>query len=295
MRNRDETLIFLHLPKTGGSTLSRILERHYSPRETLTLDAPGLAELKTLPDAQRARYRLIQGHLYFGLHRLVPGASTYVTFLRRPVERVLSFYYHASSKPDHYLYPSLTTERLNLKTLLARNLTEELCNLQTRMLAGEEWEDPQRIVTRAALDQAKANLRSHFRFVGLMEEFDASLLLLHRAFDWPLHFYVKENVAKEKPPGASLDVETRRMVAEANSLDFELYEYVGNLFAEECRAAGDSLAVDLVRFRRSNAAYGRLVPRFARSLHRIICRTQNSLRFNKRVLAWRGEKNRGSN
>ncbi len=275
MSYQNETLIFLHIPKTGGSTLYKILEQHYSRAQTETLDAPKIQRFKTLPAAQRGRYRLIQGHLYFGLHRFIPGPSTYITFLRNPVERVLSFYCYARSTPDHYLYPLLTAERLDLKTLLARELTSELCNSQTRFLAGDEWGDPQRVVTRAALERAEANLRSHFRVVGLLEEFDASLLLLCRAFDWHLPFYVKENVTTEKPDGTSLDVETRRLVENANCLDLELYKYARDLFDEQRRAAGDSLAADLCHFRRLNEAYARSVPRFVRSVRRILRRTQN--------------------
>src|SRR5437764_9006049 len=214
MLNQSEALIFLHIPNTGGSTLYRILERHFSPAETVTLDTPGVARFKTLPAVERGQYRLIQGHLFFGLHRFIPRASTYITFLRRPVERVLSFYYYARSTPDHYLYSQLVSERLDLKTLLAREVTLELRNEQTRLLAGDEWEDPQRVVTRAALKQAQANLQTHFRVVGLLEEFDASLLLLRRAFGWRFPFYVKENVTKEKE--TFLDAETRGLIEEAN-------------------------------------------------------------------------------
>jgi hypothetical protein len=272
MPERNETLIFLHIPKAGGSTISKILEQEYSSAETLTLDdrERQIAQLKALPAAQRGQYRLIQGHLFFGLHRFIPRASTYITFLRRPVERVLSFYYYARSTPDHYLYPLVTTERLNLETLLARDVTLELRNEQTRLLAGDEWEDPQRVVTRAALELAKANLRTHFRVVGLLEEFDASLLLLRRAFEWDLPFYVKENVTKEKPNDTSLDTETRRLVEDANCLDLELYEYARSLFDEQRRAAGDSFAAELLYFRRLNRAYARSVSRrFANLLRRI--------------------------
>ncbi len=279
MPNRNEALIFLHIPKTGGSTLYKILARQYSRAQTLRLEGPQIAAFQTLPEAERGRYRLVEGHLHFGFHRFIPGPSTYVTFLRRPIERVLSFYHYARSTFDHYLYPLLAIERLDLKTLLARESTVELCNGQTRQLAGEEWEDPQRAVTRAALERAQANLRSHFRVVGLLEEFDASLLLLRRAFDWHSPFYVKENVTKEKPADMSLDDETRRLIEDANSLDVELYEYARGLFEEQCRVAGDSFAADLCDFRRLNAAYARSVPRFAESVRRIFRWTQNSLGF----------------
>ena len=268
MPHKNEALIFLHIPKTGGSTIYKVLERQYSRAQTLRLESPEIARFKMLPAAQRGRYRLIQGHLYFGLHRFIPRASIYITFLRRPVERVLSFYYYARSTPDHYLYSQLVTERLDLKTLLARELTSELCNGQTRQLAGDEWEDPERVVTRAALDRAQANL-THFRVVGLLEEFDASLLLLRRAFGWHWPFYVKENVTKEKPDETFLDAETRGLIEEANRLDLELYEYARKLFDEHCRAAGDSFAEELCHFRRSNRASARPVPRFARLLRRL--------------------------
>src|SRR5437588_2686193 len=271
MPDGNEALIFLHIPKTGGSTLSKILEHHYPRAQTVRLDGTKSARFKTLPVEQRERYRLIQGHLHFGLHRFIPRASTYITFLRRPVERVLSFYHYARSTPDHYLYPLLASERLDLKTVFARELTLELCNEQTRLLAGEEWEDPQRVVTRAALEQAQTNLQTHFRVVGLLEEFDASLLLLRRAFDWHLPFYVKENVTKQKPDNTSLDTETQRLVEDANSLDLELYEYARNLFDEQRRAGGDSFAAELYHFRRLNRAYARSVPRrIANLLRRIV-------------------------
>src|ERR1700719_215556 len=216
MSETNETLLFLHIPKAGGSTVYKILERQYSRAQILRLESSQIAQFKTLPAAQRGRYRLIEGHLYFGFHRYIPGASTYFTFLRRPVERVLSFYYYARSTPDHYLYSQLANERLDLRTALARELTPELRNGQIRQLAGEEWEDPQRVITRAALEQAQANL-TQFRVVGLLEEFDASLLLLRRAFGWRFPFYVKENVTKEKE--TFLDAETRGVIEEANRLD----------------------------------------------------------------------------
>jgi Galactose-3-O-sulfotransferase len=243
----------------------KVLEQEYSRAQTLRLEEPKIARFKTLPAALRGRYRLIEGHLYFGFHRHIPRASTYITFLRRPVERVLSFYYYARSTPDHYLYSQLVFERLDLKTALARELTSELCNGQTRQLAGDEWEDPERVVTRAALERAQANL-THFRVVGLLEEFDASLLLMRHAFGWHLPFYVKENVTKEKPDEALLDAETLGLIEEANRLDLELYEYARNLFAEQCRAAGDSFAAELCDFRRSNRASARLVPRLLRRI-----------------------------
>jgi hypothetical protein len=72
MPAQTETLIFLHIPKVGGMTLYKILERQYSRFQTLTFDGGDAQKtrFKRLPVAERGRYRLIRGHLYFGLHRL---------------------------------------------------------------------------------------------------------------------------------------------------------------------------------------------------------------------------------
>jgi hypothetical protein len=269
-----DALIFLHIPKAGGTTMYKILRQHYPPAETVTMEIPDVVRFKTLPIAERKRYRLIQGHLYYGLHHFIPRASSYVTLLRHPIERAVSFYCYARRTSSHYLYRVLTSERIDLKTLLTRNLTTELRNRQTRMLAGD---DPQQAATRATLEQAKTNLRTHFRVVGLLEEFDASLLLLYRAFGWQLRRYVKENANKEKPSGQSLDAETRRLLEEANSLDLELYEYARKLFHEQCRAAGHSFAADLDHFRRLNGGHASSVSGFGGSFRRILRWTRNSL------------------
>jgi len=260
MMPENETLIFLHIPKVGGITLSKILERHYSRAQTLTFDAGDdqKTRFEAIPAAQRARYRLIKGHFYFGLHHLVPGPSVYITLLRNPIERVLSFYHYARSDADHYLYDVLTTTGLDLKGPLSQDLSLEICNEQTRMLAGEEWEDPQRPVTRAALERAQRNLRTHFRVVGLTEEFDASMLLLHQTFGWRPPRYVKENVTKSKPDGTFPDPETRKLLEEANRFDLELYEYARELFNERRRAAGDRFDAELSQLRKFNGTPARI-------------------------------------
>jgi len=182
MATSGQTVIFLHIPKTGGATLHNILEKNYGRNEIMTFDGSRhrseVERFAKLPAAQRGRYRLIKGHLFFGLHEFVPGNSTYITFLREPIDRGLSFYSHARNHSDHYLHRLLSEEKLELTTLLERQATPELFNHQTRLIAGES--DLQRPVDRHSLERAKKNLRSHFSFVGVMEEYDAGLVLLSR-------------------------------------------------------------------------------------------------------------------
>ncbi|MCI0728869.1 MAG: hypothetical protein L0332_19435, partial [Chloroflexi bacterium] len=76
--NNQPTIIFLHIPKTAGTTLNAILDSYY-PREKsyTTYSTPrypdgSLEELKAFTEAEKARLDLIEGHLAFGVHELLP-------------------------------------------------------------------------------------------------------------------------------------------------------------------------------------------------------------------------------
>lgn len=259
MSRSSNTILFLHLPKTGGTTLQKILERNFERDEVLTLNGHTLQadidRFREWPETQRARYRLIKGHLRFGLHRSVPGAWSYITFLREPTARVLSFYKYASTTRDHYLHCQIT-QGATLKNLLRRNETPELFNLQTRMIAGDEWNNLGREVDDDALRRAEQNLRTHFSFVGLTEEFDASVCLLCRRFHWATPYYRMRNVTEKERCANAIDAETREMVREANSLDAKLYKCARGLFEARRQAEGPDFARTLSRFQRWNPFYG---------------------------------------
>src|SRR5690349_15074435 len=163
MKTADETVIFLHVPKTGGTTLQHILRGCYPRNQIWTFKDAGrdrqIEKFKQLSAEKRQGYRLIQGHLSFGFHRHLSGDSIYITLLREPVARALSFYYYARSQPDHYLYRVLQDNDLTLKTLLKEHTatTQELFNLQTRMIAGSDWGDGERAADRTMLERAKEN------------------------------------------------------------------------------------------------------------------------------------------
>src|SRR5262245_44203798 len=77
------TLLFLHLPKTAGTTFADILVRQFGPDEVFHVRTPErlprysrwngtLDELAALSERRRARFRCVLGHFSFGLHEIIP-------------------------------------------------------------------------------------------------------------------------------------------------------------------------------------------------------------------------------
>src|SRR5690554_3093712 len=108
----EQNLIFLHLPKNGGSTLHGILNRLYPKDRTFNIKVIdntklNISEFKELPIEDRAQIKLLKGHMTFGLHEYLVGPSKYITFLRKPEDRITSFYHYAKSRPQHRLYKKI--------------------------------------------------------------------------------------------------------------------------------------------------------------------------------------------
>lgn len=254
MDSAERTLIFLHIPKTGGTTLQHILQRCYARNEICTFRDENresqIANFKRLAAEQRAQYRLIQGHLSFGFHHHLPGDSIYITLLREPISRALSFYHYAQSHPGHYLHQVLKSDQVDLKTLLKERTvtTQELFNLQTGMVAGEGYYDSERPADRAALERAKKNLEDRF-VVGLTEEFDASVRRMSQLFGWNVGAYRKKNVTRRKRGIDAPDSETISLLRQANALDIELYQFARDLFETQRRARANDATALASRFR----------------------------------------------
>lgn len=257
------TVLFLHLPKTGGSTLNNCLyEQHsldedegndpyysrgmyYFPsgffREAGGLSAPELANLG------RSGLQAVAGHFDFGLHSVLKGDEfRYVTLLRHPVGRIASLYRHVMhfSEPDRDLHEELVRDRVTLEEFAERDLVE-LENDQCRRLAGGFVDG----------ELARRNLEEEFFFVGLTEEFDRSLLMLKRAMHWerPLQYYPK-NVSAEwcdpEPPSER----ACRIISERNACDLKVYEWVKQEFQERLEAAqGEGLEEEVGAFQEYNA------------------------------------------
>lgn len=226
-------LLYLHIPKTAGTTLRMILDREYNPDQRLHIE--GLysnEEFASVYGKYFGGVNVISGHQYFGLHEHINRECTYITMLRDPIERVLSTYRH--------------TVRIGTQDMgwLQRLTTHEQgSNLQTKMLAGGE----------VNLDLAIHNLNNSFAAVGISEMFDESILLMKRKLAWSsLPYYVIENPSHNTIKLSDIDEDVIDIIRDANSVDIQLYNYCVDKLEAKIISLGYGFQTMLTEFRTQN-------------------------------------------
>jgi hypothetical protein len=244
-------VVFIHIPKTAGMTLKSIVARQHRPGEYALLYEERIRQsvdaFRLIPESTRAQYRFVLGHVGFGLHEYLPQSVAYATFLRDPVERIISYFYYVLRRPEHFLHD--TARRFGLKDFARSDATAKLTNGQTKYLADLDAQD----ATPATLECVKRRLEERFAVVGLVEEFDASLLLLRRVAHWGIPWYDRENVTHDRPRLSEIPRDARDAIVEHNQLDLELYRWARDRFARDRHAAGLWLDTELAALHAGNS------------------------------------------
>lgn len=218
-----EAIIFLHLPKTAGTTLNRLIEWEYPLREMYSID-PVLFEwsaghLRKLSKRRLGCMRMFKGHMLFGLHQVLPQPSTYITVLRNPVDRVLSAFYYMRNYRLHPQYWKLRREKWTVERFVERSTRD---NVQCKIIAAADYHSP---CTQDILERAIDHLDRYFSVVGLSERFEESLALMKLRFGWQLNSYSSFNVTRARPQKADLPQTTLELITERNRFDVALYEH----------------------------------------------------------------------
>ena len=240
-------VIFIHIPKAAGRTISSIAVRQYAADEVLQIKGGiGKAQVPGLDD--RSAVRVVTGHVHYGVHRNLPGRSTYITMLREPVDRVLSLYRYIVTSPDHPLHDQLAD--IDPLAFASGSLdVEEIENGQTRQIAGVTQGSPD----SNSLAVAKRNLAERFVAFGIVERFDESVILFKRRLRWKMPYYIPKNVTESMTTTES-DPEAVEVIRTRNTLDAELYRFASNLFGEQLRREGPLFDVEVGAFRLLNSA-----------------------------------------
>ena len=252
----DYLPIYLHIPKTGGTTFRDIIYRQYPSNNILTI--PTLNEstgiIKSLSLNREKRLDIIQGHLKHGIHESLEKEVKYFTIFREPIKRVLSTYYYIISQPNNPQNLSTHNKTMSIYEYINSGINPFLINGQTQLIAGKKFSINDSIIkSNELLNMAKDNINKNFIFTGTTEKFDESILLLKRILNWKYPYYSRANRTKNKPNYNKIESEIKNYIIEHNQLDIDLYNYVNRLIDKKIIEAGSDFVKDLKRFKKINS------------------------------------------
>lgn len=282
-------LIFLHLPKAAGTTFNKILLKQYEAPVSFivaeevkkeiegnwgrftSMEREELAKKKlmALPKSQKQHLQLVAGHMEYGWHECFNDPATYITFLRNPVDRVISQFHYIKRLPDHALKDRIQNDALSLKQFVEQGVSLMTDNGMTRKIAGVTDAVGFREYDDTILDKAMGHLRDHFGAVGLAEHFDESIVYMQQKFNWKQPYYLPKNVTNNRKKVMEYDSATLDCIAQHNSLDIQLYQYAQELFSKQLTSANGDIAHLTRKFKKRNK-YHQLMQSAKRKLKGVI-------------------------
>jgi hypothetical protein len=262
LKNPNEKVVLLHIPKTAGTTLSHLLYKAFLPGEVLTdfsscgADALGhylskdIEQLvSNLSQEQFNKCKVLSGHLSVGFDCSLDFKARYVSFVRNPIDRLLSGFLYGTKgmvnlSQDYILFGLHRSISVGSSPGFDNPLTRTLSGNEILTIGSPETSgDGISTVTMSDRRAAIRLLRSEFGFVGITERFydSCKLLFLLLGKKQPSE-QLRLNETNVQISASDLPVSTLRALERHHLHDIAVYAVACEIFNEHARSHNMELA-----------------------------------------------------
>ena len=224
---KPRKLLFDHLPKCGGTTITNYIRSNYLRRKVFRIHGSqptaSVEEFLSFPQSVRYQYDCIYGHFADQLLDLVHPETIAVTVFRNPVDRIISHYYYVKSQEEHYLHDQIISAEIQLEDYASSDLSGELRNWLTAHFARLSTEEVNKR-PQEALDLALQRITKRYALVGFLDDLDPFMSQLKTLVGFKHTFHDKKlNKTHNRLLLDEIPESTKKIIVESNHLDVALY------------------------------------------------------------------------
>jgi len=228
-------IAFLHIPKTGGKTFRQIVRNQF--RDCREVNLSNVKSTKFLQDRtidEIASLDFITGHFCYYFIPELPRRFRYFTWLRDPVERIISLYSYWTTSEEDIKVDACRLVRENNMTFDdfihggCPEHTYWIFSYMTQLSDIRKLKKPTPENVYEQVKEAMTNILSNFEFVGITERYNEGLKYLERTYG----FNIKHDIVNVTPKKIDISDSQRKHLTRILAPEYAIYNLGKKIFEE---------------------------------------------------------------